>query len=213
MLEAFRKKVQQRGVKGIFSLGRLFRIMDDDNSGHLSRAEFEKACRDFKTEMSSEDIGAVFNVFDSNRDGFINYNEFLRIIRGEMSEYRARLVQKAFQKLDRNGNGKVEVEDIVSVYNPSKHPAVIEGRKTHEQVLGEFLETFEQHHNVSYGQAPDQFVTFEEFAEYYANVSAGIDDDLYFAQMMNSAWNLHGDANPYHLYERGWINSKDDAVS
>ena len=187
--------------------------MDDDNSGHLSRAEFEKACRDFKTDMTSEDIGAVFNVFDANRDGSIAYNEFLRIIRGEMSEYRIRLVQKAFQKLDRNGNGKVEVEDLVSVYNPSKHPAVIEGRKTHEQVLGEFLETFEQHHNVAYGSAPDQFVTYEEFAEYYSNVSVGIDDDLYFAQMMNSAWNLHGDANPYHLYERGWINSKDDAVS
>jgi hypothetical protein len=31
--------------------------------------------------------------------------------------------------------------------------------------------------------------------------------------MMNSAWNLHGDANPYHLYERGWINSKEDAIS
>ena len=59
----------QRGVKGIFSLGRLFRIMDDDGTGHLSRPEFEKACRDFKADMSSEDIGAVFNVFDSNRDG------------------------------------------------------------------------------------------------------------------------------------------------
>ena len=70
--------------------------MDDDNSGSLSRAEFEKACRDFKTDMSSEDIGAVFNVFDSNRDGSISYNEFLRIIRGEISEYRLRLVQKAF---------------------------------------------------------------------------------------------------------------------
>ena len=70
--------------------------MDDDNSGHLSRAEFEKACRDFKTDMTSEDIGAVFNVFDANRDGSIAYNEFLRIIRGEMSEYRIRLVQKAF---------------------------------------------------------------------------------------------------------------------
>ena len=56
-------------------------------------------------------------------------------------------------------------------------------------------------------------MTFEEFAEYYANVSAGIDDDLYFAQMMNSAWNLKGDANPYHLYERGWINLKDDITS
>lgn len=60
------------------------------------------------------------------------------------------LVERAFKKLDRNGNGIVEIEDIVGVYNASKHPAVIEGRKTAEQVLGEFLETFETHHNMMY---------------------------------------------------------------
>ena len=70
--------------------------MDDDNSGALSRAEFEKACRDFKTDLSSEEVGALFNVFDSNKDGQIKYDEFLRNIRGEMNEYRMRLVLKAF---------------------------------------------------------------------------------------------------------------------
>jgi hypothetical protein len=50
-------------------------------------------------------------------------------------------------------------------------------------------------------------VNLQEFVEYYNNVSMGIDEDIYFAQMMNSSWNLQGDANPYHLYERGWINS------
>ena len=37
-------------------------------------------------------------------------------------------------------------------------------------------------------------VTMEEFIEYYTNVSASIDDDMYFSSMMNAAWNLSGDA-------------------
>ena len=78
-------------------------------------------------------------------------------------------------------------------------------------MLGEFLETFETHHNLLYNEANDQTITLEEFVEYYNNVSASIDDDLYFAQMMNSAWNLSGDANPYHLYQRGWVNSNEEA--
>ena len=163
LIEAFRKKVTQRGAKGIIGLARLFRIMDDDNSRNLNRAEFEKACRDFKTDMSSEDVGHLFSLFDFNRDGSINYEEFIREIRGEMSEYRMRLVLKAFQKLDKNGNGNIEIEDIVSVYNPQKHPAVIEGRKTPQQVLGEFLETFETHHNLLYNEAADQTITQQEF--------------------------------------------------
>jgi hypothetical protein len=30
----------------------------------------------------------------------------------------------------------------------------------------------------------------EEWVEYYTNVSASIDSDAYFSQMMNSSWNL-----------------------
>lgn len=104
------------------------------------------------------------------------------------------MVEKAFKKLDRDCNGTIEVSDLVGIYNAKKHPAVIEGRKTEEQVLGEFLETFEQHHNIMNDNARDFRVTMEEFIEYYTNVSASIDDDMYFSAMMNSAWNLSGDA-------------------
>ncbi len=149
-MEAFRKRIQQRGVRGIFGIGRVFRIMDDDGSKTLSRAEFEKACRDFKVEMSSVDIGTLFGAFDINRDGVIQYDEFLRIVRGDLNDFRRSLVQRAFQKLDKNGNGSVEIDDMIGVYNASKNPAVLEGRKTQEQVLGEFLETFQTHHNYMY---------------------------------------------------------------
>jgi len=37
-------------------------------------------------------------------------------------------------------------------------------------------------------------VTIEEFEEYYANVSASIDDDAYFETMMSNAWKLSGSA-------------------
>lgn len=124
--------------------------MDDDDSKTLQRAEFEKACRDFKVEITSEDIGTLFGAFDVNRDGVIQYDEFLRVIRGDLNDFRRQLVERAFAKLDRTGNGIVEIDDLVGTYNASKHPAVIEGRKTQEQVLGEFLETFQTHHNYMY---------------------------------------------------------------
>lgn len=75
----------------------------------------------------------------------------------------------------------IEVSDLVGVYNAKKHPAVVEGRKTEEQVLGEFLETFESHHNIMHDNPRDFRVTEEEFIEYYTNISASIDDDMYFS--------------------------------
>ncbi len=104
--------------------------MDDDGSKSLSKPEFEKACRDFKVEITSEDIGTLFGAFDINRDGTIQYDEFLRIIRGDLNDYRRNLVERAFAKLDKDMNGIIEVQDLVGIYNAKKHPAVVEGRKT-----------------------------------------------------------------------------------
>jgi hypothetical protein len=39
-------------------------------------------------------------------------------------------------------------------------------------------------------QQRDGIVTFDEFVDYYGDVSASIDSDDYFAEMMVSAWKL-----------------------
>ena len=40
-------------------------------------------------------------------------------------------------------SGVIEPSNIVELYDTSKHPDVIKGTKTPDQVLAEFLETFE----------------------------------------------------------------------
>ncbi len=107
-----------------------------------------------------------------------------------MNAFRKTLVDKAFDRLDIDHSGVVDSSDIKGMYNPSKHPAVMEGRKTEDQVLQEFLETFELHHNIRAKQEKDYKVTREEFHEYYNNISASIDNDEYFEVMMTNAWNL-----------------------
>lgn len=194
----------QRGARGIIGLQRVFKNIDDDGSKTLSKQEFEKACKEFKTDIAVDDVGVLFAAFDNNRDGSIQYDEFLRVIRGDLNDYRRSLVERAFKVLDKDGSGIIEVSDLVGVYNGKKHPAVMDGRKTEEQVLGEFLETFETHHNIMNGNERDFRVTLEEFLEYYTNVSASIDDDMYFQAMMNSAWNLSGDASSYMNHGKSW---------
>lgn len=152
--------------------------------------------------MPIDDVRKLFAAFDMNRDGSIQYDEFLRQVRGDLNAPRQALVNKAFNVLDADGNGYLDYQDVMGKYDTSKHPAVIDGRKTERQVLEEFLSTFEQHKS----QNPDGIVTPEEFSEYYANVSASIDDDAYFAQMMNSSWNLDGAASSYASYGKGWGN-------
>lgn len=48
LLERFRDKMRQRGARGILGLKRIFKIMDDDNSGYLDKQEFNKALKDYR---------------------------------------------------------------------------------------------------------------------------------------------------------------------
>ena len=72
---------------------------------------------------------------------------------------------------------------MVGVYDVSFHPKFKSGEMTEKEVLGEFLGQWDT-------LKKDGRVSRDEFAEYYCDVSASIDDDDYFEQMMRTAWKL-----------------------
>jgi calcyphosin len=189
-MQKLRARLGLRGAKGFIGLQRQFRIMDDDNDKSLSFAEFSKACRDFRLDLTPEETKQAFHEFDVSGDGVISIDEFARGVAGEMSAPRRAIVERAFKKLDRDGDGVLRVNDIKQVYSARNHPDVRSGKRSEDEVLGEFLETFEMHHNLRSGSR-DQSVTREEFYEYYNNVGANIQDDKYFEQMMITSFKLN----------------------
>ena len=203
LLERLRTKLASRGARGIIGLGKQFRIMDDNNSRSLDLYEFTKAMKDYMLGFSDSEIRSLYAYFDYDRSGTVDYDEFLRSIRGPLGPARRKLVGQAYGKLDRDGNGWIDINDIKGVYSAKTHPDVLQGKKSEEQILLEFLETFETHHSLRNNGAPDHVVTKEEFEEYYSNISASIDDDRYFELMMNNAWKINdGD----RTYGKAWTN-------
>ena len=89
----------------------------------------------------------------------------------------------AYDKLDVNKDGRVTLEDIAKLYDASYHPDVQSGKKSKDQVLMEFMSQWDT-------QQKDGIVTFDEFCDYFGDVSASIDTDDYFAQMMKSCWKI-----------------------
>jgi len=175
--------------------------MDDDNSKTISFQEFEKALKDFRINVVEEDAKKIFNYMDYDKSGEINYDEFLRNIKGEMNEARMKNVIEVFERLDKDKNGFLTLEDIKDLYNAKQHPDVKTGKKTEDDILMEFLETFEQHHATMTKTAKDKRVSLNEFIEYYNNISCSIDDDRYFEMMMNNCW------LPNKNSQRAWRNN------
>jgi len=89
------------------------------------------------------ELEAIFDAFDPDNNGEIVYDEFLRGIMGDMNARRIALSKKAFTKIDQDGSGILDINDIRTRYNAKKHPDVMSGKQTEEDILYEFLDTFE----------------------------------------------------------------------
>ena len=148
MIEEVRSKIIARGARGINGIKRVFKIMDDNNSKTLDMQEFTKALQDYRITVEAKDVQRIFRVFDRDGNGEINYDEFLRTIVGKMNDRRRTIVTLAFKKFDADANGYINIEDLKGRYNAANHPDVKSGKKTEEDVLYEFLDTFEQHYSL-----------------------------------------------------------------
>ena len=63
------------------------------------------------------------------------------------------------------------------------NPEFLEGKKTRDELLDEFLQNFEGKRGNQDGN-----VTWEEFVDYYSDLSMSTPSDEYFVRMMESTW-------------------------
>ena len=190
ILNLMKEKLNERGVQGICSIARNFRIIDENNSQTIDFNEFKQVCNMYNFGLDDPQLKIIFNNFDLENTGEIDYDEFIRTIRGEMNEFRQNLVQKVFDKLDNKKTGEISFKELNNKYNARNHPDVISGKINEEEALKEFVDTFQETYNYLCGTETNNIVTIEEFMEYYENLSMTIEEDEYFEYLLNNTWNL-----------------------
>lgn len=100
------------------------------------------------------------------------------------------MVNKAFAMLDRDGSGQINIGDISGIYDVSMNPEFLEGRKSRDQILAEFLNNFDGARGDNNG-----VVTRQEFVDYYTDLSMSTPSDEYFVRMMESTWQVPEEEN------------------
>eukprot|EP00668_Euglena_longa_P004661 GGOE01005443.1.p1 GENE.GGOE01005443.1~~GGOE01005443.1.p1 ORF type:complete len:557 (-),score=172.94 GGOE01005443.1:244-1779(-) len=186
-LERVKAKLLQRsGGGGFRGLMRILKTMDRDGNHQLTGQELQEGLKTYGIFLTDKEVASVVRTFDRDGSGTINVNEFLRELRGDLNPRRRALVLQAYRLLDRTGDGKVNLDDMFAIYGQhiDRHPEVVSGAKTPEKVLLEFSSSWDRN--------GDGTVTEEEFLEYYADLSACIDNDNYFELMVRNAWHISG---------------------
>ena len=92
------------------------------------------------------------------------------------------MVKAAFEKLDVNGDKGISVDELAQRFNANLHPEVQSGAKSQEQVFREMMNAWDAN--------LDGRVSWEEFCEFYACVSASCPSDAVFAEAMTGLFGL-----------------------
>eukprot|EP00758_Cryptobia_borreli_P003453 Tbor_TRINITY_DN3754_c0_g1::TRINITY_DN3754_c0_g1_i1::g.2398::m.2398 len=174
------------GENGIRGLSRAFNVMDDDGNQKLTKEEFSTGMKKIGINLSTDEVKAVWAYFDRNADGEITTTEFITALRGGLNPLRRSHVYRVFDMFDKNSDGSISVDDMRRRFDASRHPAVIKGQLTADEVLEKFHNSFDNETN------PDGIITKQEFEQYYAGVSSSIDNDDYFMAILRGCWRLPG---------------------
>jgi Ca2+-binding EF-hand superfamily protein len=98
------------------------------------------------------------------------------------------MVAKAFAMLDKSNSGVITLSDVAGIYDVSMNPEFLEGRKSRDEILTDFLSNFEGQSNIQGAVQGDGNITFQEFCDYYTDLSMSTPSDEYFVRMMESTW-------------------------
>ncbi|MGH0163685.1 UNVERIFIED_CONTAM: hypothetical protein FKN15_045648 [Acipenser sinensis] len=180
-----KERLSKRGVRTLTGLGKYFRNKDTSGDGVLQKTELRQALKEFHLDLPDKDFESLWLILDQNCDGQVDYGEFKWEVIGEMSEYRKAFVRKAYMKLDPNKTGNIAVIDIKKFYCAKRHPKVLSGEATEEQLRAAFVETLQE------SCRDPSFVSYTEFEDYYEGLSIGIIEDEDVANVLKNSWGIY----------------------
>ena len=209
----FRQILISQGIKGIFHFQKMLSIYDRNSSGFISFDNFYTIFQTNYTSIPLSDIKSIFSLFEINNEGQINnssenkikYDLLLKSLVGNISIKRRILIQKVFNTFSKEKKNKAMISEIKNKFNASRHPDVIKGIKTENKILGEFLdflETFREYNNNLHGF--NFSMSFQEFFDFYSQISLSINDDKYFEMLLTNCWDLD------QIYKKEEENNNND---
>ena len=74
--------------------------MDLKRDGTISLRDFIRCIKDFRIEITEQDIHLLLNAYNTGQQDGLNYNNFMKSLLGTMNELRKKLVDRLFSRID-----------------------------------------------------------------------------------------------------------------
>ena len=119
----------------------------------------------------------------------MDYDFLIRALSGNMNERRFYFVKKLYYSLNPDINGNIYIDTLKKIFNASKHPEVISGKRRSDDLFKEFFDSIDCLKNYRKSKSLNT-LTYEEFLFFYTQISLSYKNDSDFENINLSFWNL-----------------------
>ena len=189
-LNKFKNIFYTKGSHFIFSFQRRLSLYDFTHSSMISLDNFLYISSSFNFNLTPEELELIFNFFDKEKKGSINYNNLIQAIIGQITPNRENVIKNIFESFNKDNNGNVSLNELKTLFNASKHPDVINQKRSRGEIYGEFLdniETYKEYLENMRGIYTSN-LSLEDFINFYQIIGVDIEDDKIFEFMINNCW-------------------------
>ena len=111
-------------------LGKIFKALDKNGDGKLSKEEIHDGYEDHFGKLLNEDeLDQLFNDVDTDKSGFIDYSEFIVATMSSKKNMSEDKLTAAFKLFDKDGNGTIspaELKEVLSATGQISDEAIEE---------------------------------------------------------------------------------------
>ena len=189
-LNKFKNIFYTKGSHFIFSFQRRLSLYDFTHSSMISLDNFLYISSSFNFNITPEELELIFNFFDKEKKGSINYNNLIQAIIGQITPNRENVIKNIFESFNKDNNGNVSLNELKTLFNASRHPDVINQKRSRGEIYGEFLdniETYKEYLENMRGIYTSN-LSLEDFINFYQIIGVDIEDDKIFEFIINNCW-------------------------
>lgn len=177
--------IRSRGVDAFWDLRAYFENLSVKlrvTMGRFDKEDFKEAFIDWGSPFEAKFFDPIIDTLDPRKLGLVDFREFIGLVRGRMSDTRMETLNSVYSSLVTNHQGNVLLDQAAKRYDGRNHPLVGRRGLRPEETLLHFIEYLE------YNGRSSVVITRETFFNYFADLSAAVDDDEYFDAVIRSLW-------------------------
>mmetsp|Transcript_63506 Transcript_63506/g.112967 ORF Transcript_63506/g.112967 Transcript_63506/m.112967 type:complete len:537 (+) Transcript_63506:54-1664(+) len=195
--------LQGQGMHTVRKLRRMCLTSDIEGKGIMRMRTFQGLLSWVSIRLSDAELQQLETLFGCNKDGkqlgtgaatpatgegeresLIDYSRFFLLMGHSLPNLRREAIEDAYKKLQAHAiSGVVEIAHLQRYWRPRSHPQVQSGEIMESEAWEDFLKQWDIAH-------ADGLVSWQEFLDYYRDVSLAVKDDELFVELVRKAWDL-----------------------